>query len=253
MLWKKESAKCDASFVDLLAPGIDHWEFQLNVFLAKMDQPSHSKKSDAIALQKRNEGNEKFRAHKWLDAIELYGDSLRFAQPKSEQISLAYANRAACFLCLELYENCLNDIELAAEAGYPKHLVPKLETRKKICSEKMQEDPQPKRKLTIEPDEKFPCLANVAEVRKDVHGEYSVVAKTDIDVGEAIIIEDSFQKYPVNNFGSMCNICLKEYGNLVPCKNCADALFCLECQGDLLHDYECGLKLCGNSDIISRL
>lgn len=127
MLWKKESQHPDAFYVDVLAPGLDHWEFHVNDFLAFMDQKPHPKKSDAIALQKRNEGNEKFRARKWLDAIELYGDSLRFAQPESEHISLAYANRAACFLILKMYANCLKDIELATDAGYPKHLMAKLD------------------------------------------------------------------------------------------------------------------------------
>lgn len=246
MLWKKESKKPDAFYVDLLAPGLDHWESKLNASLAALDQTPHPKKSDAIAQQKRNEGNVKFRAREYVDAMDLYGNCLRYAQPKSEHISLAYANRAACFLSLKMYENCLKDIELATEAGYPEHLMPKLEERKKICLKQMHDDPQPERKL-LAAHAQFPCLTNaLAEVRTSENdGENSIVAKTDIDVGQIIVIEDSFQKYLLKSFGSTCNSCLKE--NLVPCKNCAHAMFCPECQGDSLHDHECGLNYCGEN------
>lgn len=209
MLWKKESRKQNALYTNLLAPSIDHWDPLVNMFVvATFDQQPHSQKSDAYALQKRNEGNEKFRARNWLDAIESYGDSLRFAQPKSEHVSLAYANRAACFLSLKMFQNCLKDIELATDAGYPKHLMPKLEERKKNCLKQMQEDAQPERKLLItEPDDQFPYLfAKVAEVRKSDNGDYSVFAKTDIDVGQTLIIEDSYEKCLLSNFGSTCNI-----------------------------------------------
>lgn len=250
MLWKKESQQPDAFYVNILTPNFDYWAYRLNLLLSSVDEEPRVEKSNAIALQKRNEGNVKFRARKWLDAMELYGDSLRFAEPKSEHISLAYANRAACFLSLKMYENCLKDIELAKEAGYPKHLMPKLDKRKEECLKQMRDDPQPDRKLNFVPNDQFPYLANVAELRKSKNGEHSIVAKTDIDVGEIVLIEKPFQAFRFENFGSKCSMCLKEYSNLVACKNCADAMFCPGCQADRsLHDYECGLDVCGKGDV----
>lgn len=251
MLWKKESKMHDAFYVNLLTPGIDFWENLRRLCDLKIDQPPHPQKSDSIALEKRYKGNEKFRAEKWLDAIELYGDSLRFAPPKSEHTSLAYANRATCFLKLKMYDECLIDIDYAVAAGYPEHLKPKLIQRKENCLEQMQEDSQRVQMLTIEPGDQFPSInSNVAKVvHKNESNECLVVAKTDIDVGQMIAVENPFQKYLEKNFGVMCNICLKQYGNLVPCEKCVRPLFCPECQGDILHEYECGLNVCGDNDI----
>lgn len=115
------------------------------------------------------------------------------------------------------------------------------------CMKQMQEDPQ----QGIEPNVQFPFLANVAGVQKSANGYYSIVAKTDIDVGCIIAIEELFQKYPIGKFGSTCNICVKKYGNLMACKICADAMFCPECQGDSLHECECDLNFCGENELNS--
>lgn len=137
MQWKKESQQNhDAFYVDLLAEGTGHWTLRVQL---EENHPLRSGKSYEIALQQRNEGNTAFRASKWLDAIELYGNSLRFARPTSEHISLAYANHASCFLKLKMYGKCLKDIELAKEAGYPERLMPKLDQRKANCLQQMQD------------------------------------------------------------------------------------------------------------------
>lgn len=41
--------------------------------------------------------------------------------------------RSACFFALQNYKNCLTDIELALEAGYPTHMVYKLYIRQCKC------------------------------------------------------------------------------------------------------------------------
>lgn len=242
MLWKKESPSL---YIDLFASGIDHSVLLTDLLVQKTGQYPHPEKSNTIALQKRNEGNEKFRSHEWLDAMESYNDSLRFAKPGSDQISLAYANRAACFLNLKMYENCLNDIELAIKAGYPKHLMQKLQDRKAKCLQEMQENQVSQPESVFEPDNDIPYMANVVKVKKNEMGNLSLVAKTDIDVGQSIIIDDVFCAYPLDRFGAICNVCAKEYSNLVPCSKCAVAMFCSECQGHFLHEHECGLNFCG--------
>lgn len=61
------------------------------------------KKNDVIALHKRKEGNSYFGRHQWKDAMELYNESLCFSENGLEQMSLAYANRSACFFNLKMY------------------------------------------------------------------------------------------------------------------------------------------------------
>lgn len=245
MLWKKESRQVNALYVDVFPSGTQHLEQEINSFFENVDQLPHPEKSDTIALQKRGEGNEIFHLRAWLVAMEMYSDSLRYANPGSQHISLAYANRAACFLNMKMYDECLIDIDLAIAADYPEHLMPKLEERKAKCLNEMQENPQLQRKLSIEPNEKFPYLSNVAKVQRNGMGDYSVLATKDIDVGQPIVVEDAHYTYLYDRFEAMCSICLKEYGNLVPCDNCAAAMFCPECHGHFLHKYECGLNFCG--------
>lgn len=175
--------------------------------------------------------------------MELYNDSLRYAEPKSEHISLANANRAACFLSLKV---CLKDIELAKDAGYPDHLMPKLEKRKEMCLKQQLDDPQSQRPLNVVPNEQFPYLTGAAEIRKMKSGEHLIVAKADIDVGEIVDVEKAFQVFRTEDFSLKYSMCLNEYCSLVPCENCADALFCPDCHEDRsLHDYECGVNDCG--------
>lgn len=254
MLWKKESLRPDSLYVDMFTPNTQKWDSELNSFLQTIDQTPHPKKSDTIALQKRNEGNEKFRECAPLKAMKLYSDSLRFAKPGSEHISLAYANRAASFLNLKMYDECLMDIELATKAGYPEHLKSKLEERKVRCLKEMQEDEQhPREKLSFHPNEKFPYLSNMVKVQRNGKGDYSLIANTDIDVGQTIAVEDPYAAFVWFKFEMHCNICSKEFCNLVPCKKCAVAMFCPECQGHFLHEYECGLNFCGDSDFNRKI
>lgn len=107
--------------------------------------------------------------------------------------------------------------------------------------------------MIIQPDDQFPYMANVAQIQKNKKGGYSVVAKKDIDVGQIIIAEDAYIAHLFDHYGLMCKICAKEFVNLVPCKMCATAMFCTDCQEHFLHQYECGLKLCGESQFNSLL
>lgn len=102
------------------------------------DSVDQHETSDAIAEQKRIEGNKKFIEGAWAAAFDLYNESLYFANPGSVHISLAYANRAWCFYKLKRYDQCLDDIELAKEAGCPHDLMEKFEACKTYCLLKIQ-------------------------------------------------------------------------------------------------------------------
>lgn len=259
MLWKKESHAPNALYTDILALCTVNLETELHKFIAaQTDIKPIPRKNDAIALQNRNKGNTYFRANKLDMAMEWYNDSLRFAEPGSEQISLAYANRSACFLKLNMYEKCLEDIKLAKAAGYPEHLMSKLDQRKVECLKRLEAGTESctiGAKLSFQPDKNFPSMANVLKVQTDQHGDYMIVAKQDIDVDRTIVVEDAMFPYLLKRYGLKCNICLKGNENLVPCKTCAIAMFCSNCHGHFLHEYECGLKMCGdcsvNSDYMS--
>lgn len=247
MLWKKETKKSGGLYVDV---------FALNggqTLLSEVFRPlrceskgSTFNKNDTVSLQKRKEGNKQFGQNNWNDAMELYNASLRYAENGSKNISLAYANRSACFLKTKRYNECLIDIELAKEASYPVELMPKLDRRKEDCLKSIDEGEKsinPEPKLSLEPNEKFPCMVNILKIDRDDNGDFTVISKEDIDVGETVVVEKAFMKFILMRYGAKCNICLKEYTNLMPCKKCTVVMFCSEeCQRHPLHKHECGLK-----------
>lgn len=45
----------------------------------------------------------------------------------------------------------------------------------------------------------------------------------------------TLKMYVIKNYGMRCSICLKEYDNLMPCENCALAMFCTESQDECMN------------------
>lgn len=74
-------------------------------------------KSDEAATSDRDSGNQYFAKKMFREAMDFYNKSLCFAENGSENISLAYSNRSACFFNMGMYSNCLVDIELAIQTG----------------------------------------------------------------------------------------------------------------------------------------
>lgn len=251
MLWKKETDQNDSIYVDIFEEHGGKAFFRKISSDAKQGKANSTMlKNDEISLKMRNEGNEYFKKDKWIQAIELYGESLCCAENESINVSLAYGNRSACFFKLKQYDECLIDIELAKEAGYPVKLMPKLNRRKEECLKAIEEgEPSIKigLKLSMAANEQFPCMANVLKYDRDANGNLGVFAKEDIDVGQTIVAEKGLVNYLYWRPGWKCNICLKERTNLVPCKKCTAAMFCYnKCQFDPLHEYECGLRYSDN-------
>lgn len=246
MLWQKESNRKNAFYTDLTKQMGIEGKLNMRKFLELRAQnnPQALAKNDQIALQKREKGNQHFRQGEFLYALESYNESICFAESKSKNLSLGYANRAATFLKMKQYNECLVDIALAKNSGYPKDLMPKLNQRYDDCLKGISEGTQYERhhaQLDFEPDEKFPCMANVLKIERNDDGEYVMVAKEDIDIGKTIVLEKIFLKYLSAERAQKCNICLKSYTNLFPCDKCSAAMFCSdECFAHFLHEYECG-------------
>lgn len=248
MLWQKESNSDGAVFVDLL----QSTKFSLGNFRL------NRKKDNAASLRARTEGNQKLSENDLTGAMELYNKSVCFAENGSENLSLAYANRAYCFMKLKLYEQCLVDIELAKASNYPQRLMPKLIARQSECMKKKSSDEavivEPT--LSFDPHEKWPCMANVLEIeRNDQYGRL-IRAKSDIQIGDTILIEDSYIKFLFGTERNRCSNCIKERMNFIPCKNCADTMFCNEaCSDNDFHEVECdmsmGAKDCFDGDTVT--
>ncbi|XP_069701173.1 SET and MYND domain-containing protein 4-like isoform X2 [Periplaneta americana] len=98
---------------------------------------SDYEKSSLKASEFRTQGNSVFRKQDITGSLALYTKSVIHAPPKSEELSLALANRSAALFHLEEYKDCLQNITLALENGYPEPLRYKLYMRRSQCLSKL--------------------------------------------------------------------------------------------------------------------
>lgn len=143
MLWKKETDRKDAMYVDLLAsPSIDrlYEDYQRVNNIKKNLYPYDFQKSASKATKYRLKGNDMFAEKKWVNATEFYNKSMCFAEYGSEQMALAYANRSSCFFNMKMYTKCLIDIENAKQNKYPPEKMGKLDERISMCMSTMEKE-----------------------------------------------------------------------------------------------------------------
>lgn len=254
VLWKKESNIANALYTNLFKDtttiqGYNEWNRKLRSnkwndrFLNKEYEPQ---KSNQISDQLRAEGNLYFKFGQFTEAMEYYSLSLRFAEPETNNISFAYANRATCFLRLTKYDECLRDIELAVQNQYP-HMS-KLMQRKADCECKKRQNGNSainnvfQLTLSFKPNEKFPCMADVLEIQQNEEYGRHIVAKCDIDVGKTILVEENFVSYANAYDRIQCDTCLQTSKNFIACIKCTSAMFCSEtCQNrNEFHEKFCG-------------
>lgn len=243
-LWKKETNKNGSCYIDI-------FQFNglpLNSRVFKLLQTicrNRSKKDDAFSTKLRNMGNDHYQQQQWCIAMEMYNGCLRYATGESNNISLAYANRSSCFLQMKMYEQCLVDIELAVEANYPMEKLRKLNNRKATCLDQMQKSAQEETStepiLSYSGDANIPCLANVLELRcNDEFGKH-FVAKSDIKVGETVILEEMFTFGARIDDRTFCSTCFKFKRNFIPCRNCVCAFCDAHClESNEIHRIDCG-------------
>lgn len=250
-LWKKESNSVDAPFVDLFADmtrtsSLKEWDHQLKhsdfktVFFYMEYLPVKNSRTSEFL---RFIGKELFASKDWLNAMEYYSATLCFAELGSNNVSFAYSNRASCFLNMKRYDECLRDIELAVQANYPN--LPKLMQRKARCQGLMQGTSKEEKcsvKLSFDPSENFPCLANVLEIRRNEEFGRHVIANCDIHVGKTVLIEEAYCSLGQAPDRFQCYTCTTEEANFIACPKCTDVMFCNEdCRKqNAVHEKFCG-------------
>lgn len=234
LLWKKETNELGSIFVDILKKTRKDYNINSRIvaeekeFFKKLAQSTNCKTNQS-SLNYRQNGNSKFMQQDWLEAMDLYNQSLCFAEVGSENVSMAYANRSACFFHMQMYEKCLTDMKLAKEAEYPVHLMPKLEKRESDCRKLMKtigrnEDFVPK--LSFDADGNFSGMAKVLQIQcSDEFGRY-VTANEDIDVGKTVLVEEAFLLSASSTKSKRCHTCAKMSMNFISCDRCTNAMFC---------------------------
>lgn len=232
-LWKKELSEESALYVDIFA----------NIESESVSSAHGLSKNDLISTQLREKANQKFHENLWIDAMELYNKSLRFAPIGNENVSLVYANRAACFLHIKMYDKCLVDIELAKQTKHAIELSSKLVKCKADCLKMIKREKQEtllERKLSFQPNEYFPCLADVVEVQRSEEFGRHITATCDIPAGKTILVEKSFMSSTLSGPFTGCATCQRTRMNFIACDKCTIAMFCdNNCKEAALHKYDC--------------
>jgi SET and MYND domain-containing protein 4 len=150
-------------------------------------------------------------------------------------LSFGYANRSAVFLELKLYDECLENISLAREAGYPEQLLSKLADRETKCKEAISKrtsgDGEVKKYqpvLSYPASSENPMVADCIELAVNKKYGRHFVAKRDLKVGDIVILERPYQVYLHNEYNyRKCANCLSEKKlNLIPCPSCTKTMFC---------------------------
>lgn len=233
-----------------------------------VDIPMRLTKDPAKSLEFRKQGNQFFslKNQDYVRALELYNQSICYAEWDSEEMGIGYANRSAIYLAWKKYELCLENIKLAQEHGYPSHLMEKLTKRSADCEKELakkkknghggggddddDEDDEDDEvilapKLSYAPHPKVPFIADCLEMRESVEQGRFIVTNRDLSVGKVIAIEDSFCSWTLPSVRyQRCAMCLEECDyNLIPCKQCTSTMFCSkDCADEAhtkFHQYEC--------------
>ncbi|XP_063982204.1 SET and MYND domain-containing protein 4-like [Diachasmimorpha longicaudata] len=104
------------------------------------DQYRHkSSKSPETAKRFRDIGNDSFKKRDYVKSLTSYTESAKFSSVDEDDFSVVIANRSASLFHMCRYQECLEDIEMAIEAGYPQKLMHKVYLRAAQCHIKLRE------------------------------------------------------------------------------------------------------------------
>ncbi|XP_055295158.1 SET and MYND domain-containing protein DDB_G0273589-like [Sitodiplosis mosellana] len=238
-LWSRENRKNLVQYVDLFedVPSeyedeFKKWDQRLNNADWKhkfLDLQHEAVKNQTVASDFDSQGNVHFERTEFHKAMELYNQALCFAEMDSQK-GLLYAKRALCFFNLYMYAECIADTKLALNTELPFEWKSKMneyqEKGTKLLSTTEYRKPIAP-KLSFDADTTFPCMANVVQINKNGL-ETNIVAKSDIGIGQTVLLERAFTSIAVGYDTAVCFTCFKMCTNLMPCADCTDVMFCSE-------------------------
>ena len=126
---------------------------------------SEYSKNTQTSAQFRDRGNDSFKKNSIEDALLNYNLAIMFAPANSEELGLAYANRAAVLMKLEDFQGSLADVDLAVRNNYPSGSIQKLKERRSKCERMLK-----KKEAENDPEEKNEVQSDRANRRKFCEG-----------------------------------------------------------------------------------
>lgn len=242
-LWKKEYNNGDTLFVDLLKTiqaNYSHEAAKWDDYLSNLKSTMKDNQK-SIELMRRADFN--FQSGHFYLAMELNTKAISLAENNSKTMSQAFANRATCFFHMEMFDRALSDIQLALRVNCPSELTTQMKKLRVNCEKMLQTyaNGSPERKPDFAANQQFPCLADVLAIKNNGEFGRHIVANCDIDVGQHVLMEESFASVAKSDDQMSCYTCLTEIGNFIACSNCCDVVFCSsKCmEVNVVHKFDC--------------
>lgn len=247
-LWKKEKIGEESLYIDYFnaidAAYIASVDEKLQKF--KAEHEHNSFKNNEKSTNFMRDANQKFQERDFERAVYIYINALRFAEIGTENVSMAFANRAKCFYQMKYYDQALIDIDLALEAGCNNEMMSKLQKLQTDCQNQIKSNTEShvfdeqKSQLKLQVNEQIPCLTDALAIANNHQFGRHLIATRDIAVGEYVLMEESFASVD-RNTGQKCYTCLAEAKNFIPCPKCADVIFCDEkcMNANAVHKLDC--------------
>lgn len=258
MLWEKES-NSDGLLIDYFAK-LDRSIADLDAIFSETTPPA---KSNRIADRLRQEGNVEYEAHNCSNAILAYNYALCFAEPQTDALAQAYANRSACYFLLDRYKSSDIDIKLALNAATDSDILRHQMKQHQVDCEQLMEANDDSDDSSDGITQTFASSFTASNHGHDTTNEsfqwlsselhepfgYRFTANSDIGVGQTIWTETAFVSTLINGQYMHCNVCFTKNDNLMPCEHCTSAMFCNRtCQTSILHAAECNANTEINED-----
>jgi len=97
--------------------------------------PLSTEKSYAKALKLKTDGNNYFQKKNLAQALSSYNEAIRLTPVSDNEglLAVCFANRSAVFYSMNRHEDCLMDIDLSINHGYPLDMQYKLLARRAKC------------------------------------------------------------------------------------------------------------------------
>jgi hypothetical protein len=176
---------------------------------AFVKQSKEREKSSEKARELRSEGNKCFRNKKFRDALRFFSRAVVVApiQDETSELAHAYANRSAALFHLNHFTDCLSDICLALQFGYPANQQHTLHLRKTLCFKALGRTEEAASSLAV-------TLSSVQEAGNyDEMGENRDNGKQEAIAGSAETAAEDYRKFvqsTYDNFTAEVNECAQE-------------------------------------------
>lgn len=194
----------------------------------------YNARNDKFAEDIFNEGEQLLSMVEYVKAIKELSRCIYFAKPHSSAIGHAYAKRAICYYHLRMANECMADICMA-KSILPYEAVEVMAVQCiKLVDFNIDPIPIIKRPLALsfKEHDKFPGIANCLDIRMNDDHEPYVITKSDLKIGQTILIEQPFSIVPTD-FGEeirdRCYYCFKKADDLhtlQTSKECDVGLYC---------------------------